>query len=196
MEIEIKAKVNNLAKLRKQVLNLGAKKIKNKHQVDLYLSPPHKSFFNTCYYLRVRQDLINKTASFDYHILKSSGQYSVSKETEVEVKNGKVLLKILKELDFTEICVIDKKREVFQYQDFEIVLDKVKNLGNFIEVELKGSFRNREKHKNRIIEILDKLGVKSNQYCKNGGYVELWAEKYSAKNGNILASKRTRINSR
>jgi len=173
MEIEIKARVNNLASLRKQVLSLGAKKITDKHQVDIYLSPPHKSFFNTRYYLRVRQDLINKTASFDYHVLKSSGKYSVCEETEVGIKDGKILLKILKELDFTEICTIDKKREVFRYQDFEIVLDKVKNLGDFIEIELQGNFRNRRKHKNRIIEILKKLGVKQSQYCEYGGYVEL-----------------------
>lgn len=173
MEIEIKAKVKNLAALRRKVLALGATKLGDKHQLDVYLSPPHKSFFKTRHYLRVRQDLLNNESSFDYHIVQGTGQYSTTKETEVKVENGKVLLKILKDLAFTEICRIDKKRELFQYQDFEIVLDKVKKLGNFIEVELEGNFQNREKHKKRIVEVLDKLGVKKEQYCEWGGYVEL-----------------------
>lgn len=173
MEIEIKAKVKNLVNLRKKILALGAKKITNKYQLDVYLSPPHKSFFKTRYYLRVRQDLINKTNSFDYHVLKGSGGYGTSEENEVNVADGKTLLKILKMLDFTEICRIDKKREVFKYQDFEIVLDRVKKLGDFIEVELAGNFKDREKHEKRIIEILDKLNVNKEQYCKWGGYVEL-----------------------
>lgn len=173
MEIEIKAKVKNLAALRRKILALGAKKLADKHQLDVYLSPPHKSFFKTRYYLRVRQNLLNNKSSFDYHILRGSGKYGISEENEVGVADGKVLLKILKMLDFTEICRIDKKREVFQYQDFEIVLDKVKKLGNFIEVELAGNFRNREKYKKRIVELLDKLGIKKEQYCEWGGYVEL-----------------------
>lgn len=173
MEIEIKAKINNLTNLRQEILALGAKKITDKHQLDVYLSPPHKSFYNTRHYLRVRQDLLNKKSNFDYHILKGSGKYGISEEREVGIQDGKMMLKILKMLDFTEICRIDKKREVFKHQDIEIVLDKVKKLGNFIEAELKGNFKNREKHKKRIVKILDKLGIKKNQYCEYGGYVEL-----------------------
>ena len=95
MEIEIKAKVNNLANLRDKILSLGAKKITDKHQIDVYLSPPHKSFFKTRHYLRVRQDFINQTSSFDYHILRGSGKYGASQEYEVGIENGKMLLKIL-----------------------------------------------------------------------------------------------------
>ena len=186
MEIEIKAKVKSLVPLRKKILAIGAKKITDKHQVDVYLSPPHKSFFKTKYYLRVRHDFINKDKhSFDYHIFeKGVGACSVSNEQEVGVEDGAVLLKILKQLDFTETCRVDKKREVFKYKDFEIVLDNVKKLGNFIEVELEGQLKDEKEYTKRIIDFLNKLGVKENQFCTDQGYVELmtntsareWAE--------------------
>ncbi|MAG44785.1 class IV adenylate cyclase [bacterium] len=175
MEIEIKAKVKSLAQLRKKILALGAKKITNKHQLDVYLSPPHKSFFRTKYYLRVRHDFLNKDKhSFDYHIFhKGVGACSLSDEQEAGIQDGAVLLKILKQLDFGEICRINKQREVFKYKNFEIVLDKVKKLGNFIEVELDGQLKDEKKYTKRITNFLNKLGVKKSQFCTDQGYVEL-----------------------
>ncbi len=174
MEIEIKAKVKNLAGVREKVLAAGAKRIGEKHQLDVYLSPPHKTFFKTRYYLRVRRDLLGGGDSFDYHILeKGLGDSSVAKEKEVRVEDGKVLLSILRDLDFTENCRIEKKREVFDLDDFEIVLDKVKKLGDFIEVELEGRSEDEPKYRKRIVAFLEKLGVKENQFCQDAGYIEL-----------------------
>ncbi len=174
MEIEIKAKVEDLARVRDKVLAAGAKKVGDKHQLDVYLSPPHKTFFKTRYYLRVRQDLFGNGDSFDYKILeKGLGDSSVAKEKEVRVEDGKVLLSILKDLDFTENCRIEKKREVFELDDFEVVLDKVKDLGDFIEVEMEGRSEDEPKYREIIIAFLERLGVKENQFCKDVGYVEL-----------------------
>ena len=112
MEIEIKAKVHNISSFRKQVLNLGAKKICDKHQIDIYLSPPDKSFFDQeKYYLRVREDKISKKSRLEYHIFhKSKDGHGVSEETELDVSSARTLLKIFKKLKFLEVSIIDKKR--------------------------------------------------------------------------------------
>lgn len=179
--MEIKAKVEDLGPIREKLLKMGAKKIADRHQLDVYLSPPHKTFFKTPHYLRVRQDLLNKTSSFDYHYChrdkrqeKGSGVTTAAHEREVEVKDGAKLLTILKEnLDFTENTRIEKKREVFNLDIFEIVLDQVKNLGNFIEIEMDAELADREKCEAKIIEFMAELGVPRDQFCENQGYVEL-----------------------
>ena len=174
MEIEIKAKINNLAEIRDKLLAQGANKFADKHQLDVYLSPPHKSFFKTPYYLRVRNDFKTKKDVFEYIVCKKGfGDTSVSEEKEVGVADGRQLLSILKDLDFTENCRIEKQREVFELNDFEIVLDKVKDLGNFIEVEVDAELEDEPKERKRIVAFLNELGVSEEAFIKDGGYVEL-----------------------
>jgi predicted adenylyl cyclase CyaB len=41
----------------------------------------------------------------------------------------------LNKLDFEEAFVITKNRTEFKYKNFEICLDEVESLGNFVEIE-------------------------------------------------------------
>lgn len=174
MEIEISAKVDNLPQLKEKLLALGAKKTGDKHQFDVYLSPPHKSFFKTPHYLRVRQDLLNNKNSFEYIICeKGLGDSSACEENEVEIGDGWALLNILHRLGFKEICKVEKKRESFKLEQFEIVLDRVKKLGDFIEVEMEGKMEDEKGYSEKIRKLLSKLGVKKEQFVIDGGYVEL-----------------------
>ena len=36
------------------------------------------------------------------------------------------------------LVIVDKVRKTWLYQDYEIAIDRVKNLGNFVEIEYKG----------------------------------------------------------
>lgn len=57
---------------------------------------------------------------------------------ESEVVGLEQTIKILECLDINKVLTLDKIRNSFMYQDiFEISLDKVKDLGYFIEIEVK-----------------------------------------------------------
>lgn len=59
-------------------------------------------------------------------------------EYEVEIDDEDNLNKIFLILCLEEIALVDKKRKTYIYQDkYEIALDAVEQLGNFIEIEVK-----------------------------------------------------------
>lgn len=59
-------------------------------------------------------------------------------EYEVEIDDEDNLNKIFLILGLEEIALVDKKRKTYIYQDkYEIALDAVEKLGNFIEIEVK-----------------------------------------------------------
>ena len=47
------------------------------------------------------------------------------------------MLEIMKTLGYTDNTLVKKTRNTYTFDCFEIVIDQVKNLGLFIEVELK-----------------------------------------------------------
>ncbi len=49
-----------------------------------------------------------------------------------EIKN------ILKALNFELLIVVDKKRKTFVFKNYEIAMDCVEELGDYVEVEYKG----------------------------------------------------------
>ncbi len=53
-----------------------------------------------------------------------------------------------------------KTRKYFNCGNFEVTLDKVENLGNFIEVEAKKNFGGIEKTKKSCLNFLKSLNVK------------------------------------
>ncbi len=56
-------------------------------------------------------------------------------EYETPVEDLKTLEKILTTLDFRIITVVDKVRTTWKYKDYEIAIDAVNDLGNFVEIE-------------------------------------------------------------
>ncbi len=169
VEKEMKFKVESFESIKHVVLDNGFVLEKEIIQEDLYFSPPHKNFAGTKkYYLRLRKDTINNRFTFAYHKVINDLE---TDETEVEIDNFENFLKILKELDFNLDCIVNKKRKVYRGDVFEIVLDEIKDLGFFIEIEYVG-----EETKNTdslFNEIIKKLGLKKENLISGVGYPDL-----------------------
>jgi adenylate cyclase, class 2 len=60
-----------------------------------------------------------------------------SDEHETEVKDFETMQNILKNLGFEELIRIDNEKHTFETDEYEIVLEEVKDLGLFMEVEKK-----------------------------------------------------------
>lgn len=140
IEIEIKVKIEKS----KQLISFLRKKAKfifEKRQIDKYFTPVHRNFISVRpakEWLRLRSS--NNKFSVNYknwHVDKQGRSYHCD-EYETNVENLDQLKKILLVLNFKPLVVVDKLRRTWRYQDYEISLDKVKILGDFVEMEYIG----------------------------------------------------------
>lgn len=175
IENEVKYKIGGNIEIikRKLIDDLGFIFVKESNQEDYYFSPPHKNFAGTKkYYLRLRRDSKTNGAEFAYHIVRSNIR---TDEWAIYVDDFNVMLKILKFLNFKIDCVINKKRLSYKNNSINIVVDNIKNLGSFIEIEYCGKFS--KDIKNKFEKIAAALSVKKEDCIKGMGYPDLLMQK-------------------
>ena len=129
-----------------------------KHQVDVYYSPTSGSFYNSgdrC--LRVRIEGSKAILSYK-RIYNENTSKQFIEEHETFVDNFDVIDHILKGLSFQQEIVVDKFRiEYWVKKDFLVSLDKVENLGYFIEIENRNESDNLERRNHDLYEFVEQL---------------------------------------
>ena len=93
----------------------------------------------------------------------------MTKEYETIVQNPKMIEQILQKLGMACKITVAKTRKYFEIDGFEIVLDNIKELGDFIEIEAKKDFGSVEKNKKACQDLLKKLNIK-HKFVKRPGY--------------------------
>ena len=164
MEIEIKAICRDLEKLKKVILSFGAIEDKEKHQIDEYYNHPNRDLRKTNEYIRLRYKPMGGDCTFAYHINLSDG---VNNEFEVNIDNLKTFKQILDNLGFKLLGIIDKKRKTYRLRDFKITLDEVKDIGNFIEIEVEGNESEIAQKKASCISMAEELCIDEKDICHN-----------------------------
>ncbi len=117
------------------LLKREAEYLKEIHHVDTYYSPKHESFLNQdkiVDWLRIGErgskKILNYKHWYDVHC----------DEYEVEINDSINLDKIFHALQLEKVAIVDKVRKTYFYQNkYEFALDKVKDLGYFVEIEIK-----------------------------------------------------------
>ncbi|MFH1649686.1 MAG: CYTH domain-containing protein [Candidatus Woesearchaeota archaeon] len=132
-----------------------------KQDKDVYIDTKDNFYYNHSHALRIRNDKaitykaifrIPERKEHPWFVLEVEKKFPVSR-TDVEelfrianIKCEKKLSEkidaesmksILRELNFVERVVVEKKRMKANAQDFELCLDEVKDLGLFVEIEAK-----------------------------------------------------------
>ena len=140
IEIEIQVQLENAAPL-VAFLQKNAVKKGSYHQIDEYFTLAHRDFISVrpvVEWLRLRDSSGECSITYKYWHQSSPGITSHCDEYETEIKDIEQARLIFKALDFTLVTTVDKTREIYHYDDFEIALDQVKGLGDFVEIEHKG----------------------------------------------------------
>ncbi len=183
-EIEVKFRIPKakLVGIRKWLGKHG-KKIGSYHHIEYYLDNPEKSFtfvspegfVDASDYLRVRMTSKGESVCFKHwHYDEESKSHTHCDEYETEVKDGKALLELLKAIGFTNSIVVDKKRESFATKEFEVVIDEVKGLGSFVEVELKKRVSDPKFGLALIYQFIRSLGLTRIEVMSRGYVSMLW----------------------
>lgn len=167
-EIEIKIKLDDkqTEQLNKWIIK-NAKFIEQQEITDYYFDNPKKSlytkspmgFIDPLEVWRIREIddtyyLCNKKRTID-----KNGKTVSVEENEAITPDGQDVMKVFEKRGFTKQVIINKTRDVYNYEDFEIVFDDIKNLGNFVEIELKSDEQNSVVGIKKIYDLLKKIGL-------------------------------------
>ena len=168
MEIEIRAKIADPKKL----INLLKKDkaivfIKEKTENDIYFK--HASDRARKLVLRIRR---TKKADMLTFKAKSSGDDTAWPDVDLPLADAKTLEKILRGNDYVEVVRITKKRRTYSRGKFELNLDHIKELGWFIEIEGRGTQKQRAHIERELNSILLSLGINQDDIVRQG-YVPL-----------------------
>jgi adenylate cyclase class 2 len=183
-EIEIKISLDkNMLNDTKKWLRKNAKYQKTIKQTDSYFNNPERPFIFTkedgvkdaIEYLRVRET--NKKSYLCFkkvHRDEKTQMPNYCDEYETVISDPDATKKLLESLGYKEKTVLHKTRTTYLFKNFEIALDQVENLGNFMEIELKEevpNFKIGHQMINNCLKLMEFKKVKIQQQ----GYVRmLW----------------------
>ncbi len=124
VEIELKYSISDRKVFEDRLEKLDAKFIKEYFMSDTYYIMPENIYF------RVRQKA--DIYELNYHEVASEAH---TNEWETKIGDPKMMNEIIQKLGFQIDVVVAKNRAVYKYKNSEVVIDDVKNLGIFLEIE-------------------------------------------------------------
>ena len=144
-EVEMKFRLNDMAAveaLRQRIAALGAHSSQPLDQRDIYLAHPSRDFAQTDEVFRLRCVGDENFLTYKGPVLDAVAK--TRREIEVPAASGQTareqLREILTSLGFREVRDVVKRREPFHLQwqdrDLEVVIDNVRDLGWFAELEI------------------------------------------------------------
>ncbi|MFH0713917.1 MAG: class IV adenylate cyclase, partial [Candidatus Micrarchaeota archaeon] len=162
-EIEIKLEVdeNTLAKLRK-TLEVNGKFEKTATQVDEYFTPAHKNFMDYDFpyeWLSIRKRSGKTILNYKHFYPENKNPFTHCDEYDTFTDNGEQLKKTLVALNFRSLTIVEKKRDTYIYRGFEIAIDSVKNLGNFVEIEALDNSKGVTETRLALFAVAKELGL-------------------------------------
>lgn len=160
IEIEIKLPLKNPEQVI-QFLNEHAKLLsKDVFQKDTYFNSVHRNFLKFQYpfeWLRIRETTKSSSLNYKHFYPENVEKTDYCDEFETEIENPESMRKILNSLDVKEIIIVEKKRTTYLYEQVEIMIDEVNNLGVYIELETTTPFDNPQAAKQYLFSILEKI---------------------------------------
>jgi predicted adenylyl cyclase CyaB len=174
IEIEIKIPLdeNSLLKVKEKLKKI-ARFEKSSKQIDEYFTPTHRNFVEPeipLEWLSIRRRGDKNILNYKHWYLFGNSEVATHcDEFETEIKDSNQLKKIFSVLDFKKLVTVEKEREIYVYKDeFEISLDRVKELGHFIEIETIKNLGNIEETRKKLFEFAKDLEIDISKTDKRG----------------------------
>ena len=140
IEIEIQVNIKNTKPLI-EFLEKNGNFQSEKHQVDEYFSPAYRDFFGVRpvkEWLRLRAADEKYSINYKNWYFDENGKSHYCDEFETKIESIEQVKKILSALNFKFVVMVDKLRKIWTYKDYEVAIDSVRSLGDFVEIEYIG----------------------------------------------------------
>lgn len=171
LEIEIKFALKNPKKVISKLGKIAKTDKKDVYQKDTYYIPSHRNFLKQIpvkEWLRIRESENGFMVNYKnwYTTKKKDERYCDEYETSFE--DLEAMKNIFKALDIEEVVVVEKNRNTWHYKDCEVAIDKVTNLGWFVELEIKGKFDSVDEAVKHLYKVLEELDAELGKEDKRG----------------------------
>ena len=150
--VELKAKIDNVDKVREKILKLNAEFIGKFRQIDTYFNVPKGR-------LKLREVEGKPHAQLIYYERENIATPKKSEVFILEISNPEEFKEKTEKILGIK-SVVDKVREVYVYRETKIHLDSVKRLGCFIEFEKETSDLEIENCRKFLEKLMEKLKIK------------------------------------
>ncbi len=175
MEVEVKARIDDLDTVKKKLESLGAKFDSIVKQKDAYFKSrgfDSKKQGPGDWIVRIRTSRGQKILTLKAltEILGAWVEHETVIDDEKEMQN------ILETMGLFNVFTLNKERVPGRLDEFELCLDDVKELGKFLEVALDSEDKEKENARDMIIEFMKTLGI-SEKDIEKRGYGEIIGEK-------------------
>lgn len=134
IEFEMKLKHDHES-IRSRLEELDAHLINIDYNIDQYFSHPNRNFAETDEALRIRET--SETQKITYKGPKFDRRSKSRQEIDISLAEDG-MDRLLETLGFQKSGIVKKERETWRYKQMTITLDRVEELGEYIEVELIG----------------------------------------------------------
>lgn len=160
VEIEIQVRISKKSKLMDFLANKAEYK-GEKYQKDEYFIPQHRNFLDkkpVLEWLRLRESKSNSITYKNWHHDKS-GKSNYCDEYETDIVDVEQMRKIFKALDIKPVITVEKTRKIWIYKDYEISIDYITDLGDFVEIEYKSNDINIDPKKitDEMVQLLKRI---------------------------------------
>ena len=177
MEIETKIKTNDLEGLKKKLEEMGAEFWEPVVQEDDFFKQKGKEMETQrpgSFILRIRKQ--GKKAFLTFKALTETTGAWVEHETAID--NPNEMSDMLDKIGFSKVLTITKERTTGKLGEFGVCIDKVNDLGNYVEFEIISN--DVESGKKKIDELFKKLNI-SEDRIEHRGYAAIFFQNMGVK---------------
>jgi adenylate cyclase class 2 len=137
VEIEAKLKVDSLQEVEGRLERLGAEFVAEQSQKDVLFDDANNTLQKVDSCLRLREQV---TVDGSRYILafkgaKEESNFKKRPEVEVEILDAESVIKLLSALGYEPKLSVEKKRHLWKFGGCEVAMDRLKELGDFVEIE-------------------------------------------------------------
>lgn len=178
IEVEIKAKIQDPKIAFEKIKEIGGEYSHSEIQKDIYFNGEHTDFRKSDEALRIREipDGDDFKNILTYKGPKLDTETKTRKEVEVEIDNKEKMTEILINLGYKPSAIVNKVRRIFKYNDYTITVDKLKELGYYMEIEcVTDNTEDIDSIQEKIFDIFNILGISDG--FENTSYLELLEKK-------------------
>jgi len=181
VEVEIQVFIKDPEKTEDRLNEVG-KFVKARQQIDKYYVLPHRDFFAKDMpdeYLRIRYEEGKNHLNYSFLHFGDDGWLRATDEYETLIDKPEVVEEIFERINMILKVVVKKTRKYFECGDFEVTLDDIEGLGDFMEVEAKKDFGGIDKTREACEKFLNNLNVEYD-IQKEMGYPRMLYKKLSS----------------
>lgn len=177
--VEVYDDIKKIKEIFKKFQNVGLKKTVDEYYYDPLrdtLKPDKTGGLNHCLRLRTKNDEYSITYKDDVF---DNGKWLYSDEYETKVESITMVKNIFDRLGLVKFMEIDNDKETYIFEDYEIVIENVKDLGLFMEVEYcTNEDVDVKEIKNKIQDFINSLGINVSEEL-NMGKPEMYMKKHN-----------------